>query len=662
MNGSTKVPTDVNCKLLEEYEAEEQISDSKTTYREPKTVSWINITAKAIIRQRGCKLSACCGGQRDQVTKTILRNVNGIAKAQSFLAIIGSSGSGKTTLLNCLLNRNLGSLKVDGRILVNGKDVGDNISRISGYAQQDDIFSCSMTVKEHLWFNAVLRLDRNLLDNERQERVDRVIRQMGLETCKNSTIGFPGTQKSISGGEKRRLAFATELITKPFIMFCDEPTTGLDSFMARSVVQALKDMAEDGHTVIATIHQPSSEVFSMFDEILIMAEGKVAFLGPKNDAVTFFSGLGFCCPLSYNPADFLINALAITPGNEEVCREKIKTICRRYEESTHSRAVKDANEQLENMAQDTILLKKEKLNEELAQKGKHEARWRTQFRMCFWRSFIDVKRNKDRIQAKCVHLLVLSLLLGAIYWKQPYTLTGSQNIDAAMFMIITQIAYNLTSVTMAGSSISFPGLVKEYHDRQYSVSAFYLAGLLTEIPFSLLVILLYMLTSYWMIGLYPTAGAFLMITAATALMSLNTMAYGHLCASLFQEQQLALVVLPFLVCMQILFSGYVIAPGSTPKIFRIFEDLSSFRYGYEVLIICQWEDVKYIDCNLKYDFSTDTINPEKGICYQTGLEHIESYGYNVENLGYCFLILVVLWFAVELVGFIGLVFNVKHSK
>jgi ATP-binding cassette, subfamily G (WHITE), eye pigment precursor transporter len=113
--------------------------------------------------------------------------------------------------------------------------------------------------------------------------------QLALTKCENTLIGIPGRIKGISGGEMKRLSFASEVLTDPPLLLCDEPTSGLDSFMAQNVVQVLKNMALKGKTVICTIHQPSSEVFAMFDKVLLMADGRVAYLGTTYEACAFFS-------------------------------------------------------------------------------------------------------------------------------------------------------------------------------------------------------------------------------------------------------------------------------------------------------------------------------------------------------------------------------------
>uniref|UniRef100_A0A915JRJ2 ABC transporter domain-containing protein n=1 Tax=Romanomermis culicivorax TaxID=13658 RepID=A0A915JRJ2_ROMCU len=140
----------------------------------------------------------------------ILKHVTGYAKPGRLMAIMGSSGSGKTTLLNVLTKRNTGGLAIEGQIKINGREAsGKDIRRVSAYVQQDDLFIGTLRVKEHLQF------------------------QLGLVKCANSIIGVKNEVKGISGGERKRLAFASEILSNPSIMFCDEPTSGLDSFMAQ---------------------------------------------------------------------------------------------------------------------------------------------------------------------------------------------------------------------------------------------------------------------------------------------------------------------------------------------------------------------------------------------------------------------------------------------
>lgn len=199
--------------------------------------------------------------------------------------------------------------------------------RISGFVHQDDLFNGALTVQEHLTFMAHLKLDRRITRFERHRLIQDLLERTGLKKCAYTRIGEQGEGKMLSGGEKKRLSFATELLTQPTILFCDEPTTGLDSFSAQQLVGTLQSLANNGTAVICTIHQPSSQLFSMFDQVMLLAEGRTAFMGPPEDAMSFFEKQGYRCPPSFNHADFLIGILAPTPGFERASAKASNWLC-----------------------------------------------------------------------------------------------------------------------------------------------------------------------------------------------------------------------------------------------------------------------------------------------------------------------------------------------
>jgi ABC-type multidrug transport system ATPase subunit len=155
-----------------------------------------------------------------------------------------------------------------------------------------------------------------------------------LKKCENAIIGDPERGvKGISGGERRRLAFASEIITNPPVLFCDEPTSGLDSFMAMSIVDSMKNLAKLGKTVIFTIHQPSSELFEMFDKIYLISEGRLVFTGDLLNADRFFRNQNLLCPNDYNPADFYIKTLSISPFDRENTTANVRRLASGFEQT-----------------------------------------------------------------------------------------------------------------------------------------------------------------------------------------------------------------------------------------------------------------------------------------------------------------------------------------
>lgn len=218
------------------------------------------------------RIKNCCSkgsnGSELLTRKHLLKNVSGIAKSGEMLAVLGSSGAGKTTLLNALAFRSPPGIKVNGVRMINGYPIDAAQLRAQcAYVQQDDLFIGSLTAREHLIFQAMLRMDKKIPYKQKVARVDAVISELSLKKCANTNIGVPGRIKGLSGGERKRLAFASEALTDPHLMLCDEPTSGLDSFMAHNVILVLKKLCMKGKTIILTIHQPSSDIFSLFDKV-----------------------------------------------------------------------------------------------------------------------------------------------------------------------------------------------------------------------------------------------------------------------------------------------------------------------------------------------------------------------------------------------------------
>lgn len=179
--------------------------------------------------------------------------------------------------------------------MVNGIPINDEISRkCFGFVWQHDALHENLTVRETLEY--VCRLRFNYSMDKVKVRVKEVLDELGLNNCANTRIGGQSF-RGISGGERKRVSIAIELLANPSVLFLDEPTTGLDSFTALHIVQTLKNLAAKNRTVICTIHQPQTSIFRSFDRILLMSQGgRVAYFGAGGDqAVNYFEQLGFQC-------------------------------------------------------------------------------------------------------------------------------------------------------------------------------------------------------------------------------------------------------------------------------------------------------------------------------------------------------------------------------
>ncbi|KAI7861733.1 hypothetical protein BDF14DRAFT_1864871 [Spinellus fusiger] len=237
----------------------------------------------------------------------ILKGASGIARPGKVMAIMGPSGAGKTTLLDILANRTKTGT-VSGDILLNGHRLSrSEYKKHIGYVDQEDTMIPTLTVYETILYSALLRLPRSMSESAKKYRVMEVIQELGIYSIKDSKIG-QADERSISGGERRRVAIACELVTSPSILFLDEPTSGLDSYNAFNVVESLVTLARDyNRTIIFTIHQPRSNIVTMFDQLVVVAKGHVLYSGPRVHAQNHFKSIGYTCPPGFNIADYLID-------------------------------------------------------------------------------------------------------------------------------------------------------------------------------------------------------------------------------------------------------------------------------------------------------------------------------------------------------------------
>jgi ABC-type multidrug transport system ATPase subunit len=248
--------------------------------------------------------------------KTILDDISADMPSGSLTAIIGGSGSGKTSLLNSMSGRlAVGSrLATSGRTLFNGNE---DVSQIkSAYVIQQDILLPTLTVRETLMYAAQLRLPSSVTQDERTRLVEEVILELSLKEAANTRIG-DHAHKGCSGGEKRRTSIGVQLLSNPSLLWLDEPTTGLDSTSAFQVIKTLQTLARKGRTVIVTIHQPRSEIWDLFDNVILLSRGKPAYAGSAKECLPYFAKLGHEMPPFTNPAEYLIDVVSIDNRSAE---------------------------------------------------------------------------------------------------------------------------------------------------------------------------------------------------------------------------------------------------------------------------------------------------------------------------------------------------------
>ncbi|XVF59010.1 hypothetical protein PTKIN_Ptkin07bG0239500 [Pterospermum kingtungense] len=380
-------------------------------------------------------------------TGAILQGLTGYAEPGEVLAIMGPSGCGKSSLLDSLAGRLSSNTQQTGEILINGRKETLAFGT-SAYVTQDDTLMTTLTVREAVYYSAQLQLPDSMSKLEKKERAEVTIREMGLQDSMDTRIGGWST-KGLSGGQKRRVSICIEILIRPKLLFLDEPTSGLDSAASYHVMSRIVKLARrDGRTVIASIHQPSSEVFELFQNLCLLSSGKTVYFGPVSMSELFFATNGFPCPALRNPSDHYLRTINkdfdedIEQGQEGINTEKvIDTVVKSYKSSQIYKHVE----------QHVIKISQQKRGS-LEKKGS-QASFITQSIVLTKRSFINMFRDLGYYWLRLAIYIALCLCVGTIFHDVGFSF-GSIQARGSMLMFVAAF---LTFMAIGG----FPSFVED---------------------------------------------------------------------------------------------------------------------------------------------------------------------------------------------------------
>ncbi|VDL89874.1 unnamed protein product [Schistocephalus solidus] len=602
------------------------------------------------------------------VIKTVLNGVSGIMRP-GVNAIMGPTGCGKSSLLDVLAGRK-DPKYLSGEVLVDGAPQPKNFKCISGYVVQvsillhttvlllfhsfflpslcfhfvDDILMGTLTVRESLYFAAVLRRKASCTKAETNSKVDDVLEELGLMHVADTKIGTE-LFRGVSGGERKRTSIGMEIIADPSVLFLDEPTTGLDAFTAGSVIQTLKTLSRRGRTIILSIHQPKYSIYKLFDSLTLVCGGQIVYHGPgRKDPIHYFARLGYICEDHNNPPDFFLDILhgevkPVDPNQmpfqqDEYFDDAQTDFELTAEESTHQMNVVTSS--LVSEWQDSAEF--QRVNNELMSPHRnsddpnasetvkahndhvsYSAPFSRQMRVICWRTFLNLIRDPQASIVQTLVYLFFAVSMGVVYFGLDRSLeTGLQNRAGLFFFATLQVVFvNIGAIELFLKERAI--FIHEHSSGYYRVSAYFLAKLICDVlPTKALPVFFFMPITYWMAKLVPKAGNFFFFELILTLGTVSAAAAALFVSASVTTFSIANVIISILFVFMMVFGGYLINLNSMGAWLSWLRYFSIFRYTLGGLLINEVAGLEFCpSVNRSTDGFVDTRT-----CLQLGLVHL----------------------------------------
>lgn len=486
-------------------------------------------------------------------SKMILRGLSGQFKSGELTAILGPSGAGKSTLLNILAGYRC--TDVGGSISINGqlRDMHE-FKKMSCYIMQDDLIQPNLTVFEAMSFAADLKLGRRKSKSQKHIAIDEIL----------STLRFTGTRDTLtnklSGGERKRLAIALELINNPPVIFLDEPTTGLDELSSLQCVDVLQRLAHFGRTIVCSVHTPSASAFKKFDHVYVMANGQCVYRDTVSNIVPFLRNIGLECPKHYNPADFIIE---ISSGD--------------YGFDLIDRMITCVNTKLP-----LLPILRSKSEFELDKKNP-KISWIDQFGTLVKRMILQLYRNRSHMYLKIVLHIFLGIVIGGLFFNMGND--GSKALFNFGFCFACVIVF--LYIPMLPVLLHFPSEIRmmkrEHFNRWYNLSAYYWALTVVNIPVQIFFAVLYLSMVYLITGQPLELHRSSMFFCTCFVCAFIAESIGHNIASIFNVVN-SVFTGPALTCPLMLIAVQDFGDSRPLPLYRSIPMYMSYiRYGLEAL-------------------------------------------------------------------------------
>ncbi|XP_011553589.3 ATP-binding cassette sub-family G member 1 [Plutella xylostella] len=509
--------------------------------------------------------------QDGKSSKLILRNINGEFRSGQLTAILGPSGAGKSTLLNILAGYRV--VGAAGSICTNGspRDLRQ-FRKLSRYIMQEDLLQPLITVQEAMAIAADLKLGSEMTRTKKRVVVDEIIQMLRLHKARETVT------ERLSGGERKRVSIALELLNNPPVIFLDEPTTGLDDVASSTCVSLLKRVARGGRTVICSLHTPSARLFAEFDHVYVVAAGRCAYQGSAAGVVPFLRELNLPCPKTYNPADFVIEVSSGEYG------QHVERMVSAVDNGRNHRWRTFAIECAEDVIEDQDI---EQLNTGNAEEQDkiYCSTAAQQFLILLRRMLLQTVRNRGYLWLRVGLHLFLGFIIGTLFDKMGYDASKTIFNFGFCYACIIVMFY----IPMMPVLLAFPTEVqlvkREYFNRWYGLKPYYAALVVSRTPATIFFSLMYLCITYPMTSQPLETSRILMFATICILTALISESMGTVISSSLSVVN-SVFMGPALSVPLMLLAVYGIGDGDNPSplFWRLARACSFLRYGLEGLV------------------------------------------------------------------------------
>ncbi|CDF41434.1 unnamed protein product, partial [Chondrus crispus] len=464
-----------------------------------------------------------------------------------------------------------------GSVCVDGVPVAD-LAETLAYVRQEDLFFSQLTVQETLDVAARMRLPKEMPIAEKRRFVDALMRELGLLTVSTSRVGDEKT-RGISGGEKKRLSLGCELVSTPRLILCDEPTSGLDAFQADKVMESLRALARQGHTVVCSVHQPSSKIFKLCDDLVLLAGGR---------------RVGFPMPHQSNPAELYLDLISVDFSTDDTAAASEKRIDTLVAASNAVAASANRVATLRATFDDAARQPLEDGDGEkpFAAPPKRLGAF-GQVRVLLQRAWRQITRDKKTNMSRFMSALMSALLFGAIYWRIGFKQTTIQ--DRLGLLQVCTINSAMTALVKTLNVFPRESVIvnRERARGSYSVLQYFVSKLIAEMPVSAFFPLVFSCTVYPMVGLSGGLNRILRFLGIITLESFTAASYGLVIGALVPSTEAALAVGPSSFVLQIVFGGLYITDENVPAWASWIPRVSLIKHAYEALCVNEFRGIEF---------------------------------------------------------------------